>query len=66
MDKAKKLYFNLYPFFDFVESGLLIGVCKGGLNLRGRNVGLPRKPILPLTNEDMIYLKNLLENIKLK
>ena len=65
LEKAKKLFLNIYPFFEFIESGLLIGVCKGGLKLRGRDVGLPRKPILPLTSEQMQSLESMMRKLEI-
>lgn len=63
LDMAKELFSKVYPLFERIESGLLIGACKGGLRLRGREVGLPRMPILRLTNEETNSLKAIIEEI---
>jgi len=63
--KAKELFYKLYPFFEFIESGLLIGVCKAGLKLKGRDVGIPRKPILPLNDKQLHSLKSIMQNLGL-
>jgi dihydrodipicolinate synthase/N-acetylneuraminate lyase len=41
----------------------LLPACKGGLKIRGKDVGDPRKPILPLTNNEIVELKKLLKDL---
>jgi 4-hydroxy-tetrahydrodipicolinate synthase len=62
LEEAKKIFYRIYPFLEIVESGLLIGVCKGGLKLKNRDVGKPRMPILPLTKDQMKSLESTMKN----
>ena len=40
-------------------------LAKAGLKMRGRDVGIPRKPILPLSNTENNDLKNIMKNAKI-
>jgi len=63
-DKAMELYFRLLPLFSLFEStGLYIQMTKAGLNLLGRPVGVPRKPLLPPPPELQKQLKDILDDI---
>jgi 4-hydroxy-tetrahydrodipicolinate synthase len=65
IEKAKKIFYRIYSFLEIVESGLLIGVCKGGLKLKNRDVGIPRMPILPLNASQTKSLKTTMENARI-
>jgi 4-hydroxy-tetrahydrodipicolinate synthase len=61
--KVKSIFYKVYPLLEFIESGLLLPACKQGIKMRGRDVGLPRKPILPLEKQEGEKLKELLNNL---
>jgi 4-hydroxy-tetrahydrodipicolinate synthase len=60
---VKSKFYEIYSLFEFIESGNLLPACKQGLKIRGRDVGYPRKPILPLTVDETEELKKLLKNL---
>jgi 4-hydroxy-tetrahydrodipicolinate synthase len=62
--KAKDLYFTLLPLFDmFEDEGLFIKCGKAGARMLGRPIGDPRKPVMPLPQDDEKRLKDMLERI---
>jgi len=61
---AWKLYKQLRPVLDLFEnSGQYVALSKAGLELLGRPIGQPRKPLLPPSDEILGQLKALLEDI---
>lgn len=47
--RAKELYFKMLPLMDLFEgTGKYVQLAKAGLQLMGRGIGEPRKPLLPL------------------
>jgi len=60
-EKARKLYFKLLPLFNMFETtGQYIQLTKAGLGILGRPYGIPRKPLLPPTDEHKQKLKEIL------
>jgi 4-hydroxy-tetrahydrodipicolinate synthase len=55
--EARKLWYEIMPFVELVTVGRggeradWVAVIKRGMELRGRRVGVPRPPMLPLTEE---------------
>ena len=63
-EKAKTLYFKLLPLFTMFEStGQYVQLTKAGLDILGRPYGIPRKPLLPPTNEHRQQLKEILATL---
>ncbi len=55
-------YRRLRPLLDlFEESGQYVALAKAGLDMLGRSVGRPRKPLLPPSEALKVQLKNLLD-----
>jgi 4-hydroxy-tetrahydrodipicolinate synthase len=62
--KAWEYYKKLRPLLDLFEnSGQYVSLAKAGLEMLGRPVGLPRKPILPANDELRTQLKSILDTI---
>jgi 4-hydroxy-tetrahydrodipicolinate synthase len=60
--RAKELYFHILPVFDLFEnSGAYVQLAKAGLEMMGRGIGEPRKPLLPPSEELTRQLKDTLE-----
>jgi 4-hydroxy-tetrahydrodipicolinate synthase len=63
ISQAWELYKRVRPVFDLFEgSGQYVALAKAGLEMLGRPVGQPRKPLLPPSEEMKTQLKVLLEN----
>jgi 4-hydroxy-tetrahydrodipicolinate synthase len=63
-EAAWDLYKKLRPLFDLFEnSGQYVALAKAGLEMQGRPVGLPRKPLLPASSELRSQLKAILDTI---
>ncbi len=64
LEKAKKLYFKLLPWFFLTERrGRWISYVKAALNLMGHNVGVPRLPLLPLSDKELEDVKTVIKAI---
>jgi 4-hydroxy-tetrahydrodipicolinate synthase len=60
---AWNYYKQIRPLFDMFEnSGQYVALAKVGLEMMGRSVGQPRKPLLPPSDEMRLELKVLLNN----
>lgn len=60
--KARQLYLQLLPLTDLFESsGKYVQLAKAGLEMMGRSIGEPRKPLLPASPELRQTLKHLLD-----
>jgi len=60
--RAWEFYKKVRPLFDLFEnSGQYVALAKAGLDLLGRPVGLPRKPLLPASSEMRAQLKAILD-----
>ena len=66
-EAAQKLQYKLLGLEALAARGLgtFPASVKAAMNLLGRPGGYPRKPILPLTNEEMAQLEVILENVGL-
>lgn len=63
-EKAKDLYFKLLPLFTLFEStGQYVQLTKAGLEILGRPFGIPRKPLLPPTDEHKQQLREILTTL---
>lgn len=60
-DEARELYFKLLPFLKYLESGQLLSKTKEAVNMVGHVGGEPRRPFLPLTDEQKAELKRMLQ-----
>jgi len=64
MVNARKLYLKLLPLFSMLEStGQYIQLTKAGMDILGRPFGIPRKPLLPPTEEARQNLKQILDRL---
>lgn len=64
MKKAKALYFKLLPLLSLLEStGQYVQLVKAGMNILGRDYGVPRKPLLPPDAETLMEFKKILKSI---
>lgn len=65
IEKAKKIYFKLLPWFFLTERrGRWISYIKAALNLMDHEVGVPRLPLLPLSHSELEELKAVLKAIQ--
>jgi len=64
LDEAKKVYFDILPFFYLTErKGRWIARVKAGLKMLGRDVGDPKPPLLPLNEEEREELRQIMVKI---
>lgn len=64
MDRARDLYFKLLPLFNMLEStGRYVQMVKAALEMLGRPVGSPRRPLLPASEEERRQLKQILDSL---
>ena len=62
---AWKYYRQIRPLFDLFEgSGQYVALAKAGLEVLGRPVGQPRRPLLPPSDELKAQLKALLDSFR--
>ena len=62
--KAWELYQKILPLFTLFEgSGKYVQLSKGALEMMGRSIGKPRKPLLPITDDYRDQLKKILAGI---
>ena len=59
-EKAKTLFYQQYEFLEFIVKAGLAAAIKSGFSLQVKPLGGPRKPLLPLTEQDQEELKGLL------
>ncbi|MCF6388987.1 dihydrodipicolinate synthase family protein [Mycobacterium sp. MBM] len=58
--RAEAVYADLRPLLEFIVAGGLPTTVKGGLEMLGQGVGVPRPPLLPLDESGRDELKRLL------
>lgn len=64
IEKAKALYFKMLPLFHLFEAtGQYIQLVKAGLEVLGRPVGIPRKPLLPASKEHTAAIEAILKSL---
>jgi 4-hydroxy-tetrahydrodipicolinate synthase len=61
-EKARAVWDKLFPICDIICTKSHIRVAHTGLDILGRPVGPPRRPLRMLNDDDRTRLKNLLEN----
>ncbi|MDB2387136.1 dihydrodipicolinate synthase family protein [Shewanella sp.] len=59
-NKARELFYQQYEFLEFIVKSGLAAAVKSGLELQGYQLGGPRKPLLPLTEQAEKQLKSML------
>lgn len=58
---ARKVFYEQLPLLEFIVSnGGLPPTIKAGLNIKGLDVGAPRRPLNPLSDENIEVLSNLM------
>ena len=60
LDKARELYLKLLPYFTALESGQFVQYVKASLEILGRPIGAPRRPLLRPAEEDYRKLEEIL------
>jgi 4-hydroxy-tetrahydrodipicolinate synthase len=60
LDKARELYLKMLPYFTALESGQFVQYVKASLEILGKPIGAPRKPLLRPAEEDYRKLEGLL------
>ncbi len=60
LEKARELYFKMLPYFTALESGQYVQYVKASLEILGKPIGAPRKPLLPPPDEDYRKLEGIL------
>jgi 4-hydroxy-tetrahydrodipicolinate synthase len=63
LDQARKLYLKMLPYFTALESGQFVQYVKASLEILGKPIGAPRKPLLRPAEEDYRKLEGLLKAI---
>ena len=63
MHDAEKLYYKMLPLLMYLETGQLGAKVKAAMNLLGRCGGKPRKPFLPLSNQQKPELQRILDDL---
>jgi len=65
IERARTLYSQLLPLLNFLEeTGKFTQLSKAGLEILGRKAGPPRKPLLPVDEEEKQKLKDLIGKIQ--
>jgi 4-hydroxy-tetrahydrodipicolinate synthase len=64
-DKAKALFFKMLPLLNYLEAGQLLAKVKAAMNLIGKAGGEPRRPFLPITEEQKNELRAMLSEVGL-
>ena len=62
-DKARELFYQQLELLEFIVKGGLAATVKAGLAMRGINAGLPRKPLLELSEASLLKLKKILQRV---
>ncbi|HDM09974.1 MAG TPA: 4-hydroxy-tetrahydrodipicolinate synthase [Desulfobacteraceae bacterium] len=60
LDKAREAFFKMLPLLSYLEEGQLISKVKAAMNQIGLAGGYPRKPLLPLNEQEKTALNNML------
>jgi 4-hydroxy-tetrahydrodipicolinate synthase len=61
LEKARELYLKMLPYFTALESGQFVQYVKASLEILGKPIGAPRKPLLRPAKEDYRKLEGLLK-----
>jgi 4-hydroxy-tetrahydrodipicolinate synthase len=62
---ARDCFFRLQPLFSLIEGGgKFTQLVKAGCKLAGRDIGPPRRPLLPPSEEELVALETALAELK--
>ncbi|MGD2038954.1 MAG: 4-hydroxy-tetrahydrodipicolinate synthase [Desulfobacterales bacterium] len=64
-DKAKALFFRMLPLLNHLEAGQLLAKVKAAMNMIGKAGGKPRRPFLPISEEQKNELRTMLSAVGL-
>jgi len=64
-EEAKALFFKMLPLLSYLEEGQLLAKVKEAMNMIGKTGGKPRKPFLPITEEQKGELRRMLSEVGL-
>lgn len=64
LHKARALFYRQLPLLDFILKGGLPATIKAGLSASGLDVGNPRLPVFPLSDEGRQALQKLLTSLR--
>jgi 4-hydroxy-tetrahydrodipicolinate synthase len=64
-EEARALYFKMLPFLSYLEEGQLLAKAKAAMNMLGKAGGKPRRPFLPLTEDQNSELRSMLRDVGL-
>lgn len=62
-EKAQQLFYQQYEFLEYIVTSGLAAAVKSGLGLQGIDVGGPRKPLLPLSEDAKKRLQEMLNDL---
>jgi len=60
LERARELYLKILPYFTALESGQFVQYVKASLEILGKPIGAPRKPLLRPAEEDYRKLEGIL------
>ena len=63
--KAKALFFKMLPLLSYLEEGQLLAKVKEVMNMLGKAGGKPRKPFLPVTEDQRAELQKMMKDVGL-
>ena len=64
-EKARALYFKMLPLLSYLEEGQLLAKVKEAMNMIGKAGGKPRRPFLPISEEQKGELRGMLGEVGL-
>ena len=64
-EKARALYFKMLPLLSYLEEGQLLAKVKEAMNMIGKAGGKPRRPFLPISEEQKGELRRMLGEVGL-
>jgi 4-hydroxy-tetrahydrodipicolinate synthase len=64
-EKARALYFKMLPLLSYLEEGQLLAKVKEAMNMIGKAGGKPRRPFLPINEEQRNELRKMLSEVGL-
>ena len=64
-EKARALYFKMLPLLGYLEAGQLLAKVKAAMNMIGKAGGKPRRPFLPIDEEQRDELRRMLSEVGL-
>ncbi len=63
LQKARELYFRMLPFFAVLESGQFVQYVKASLEILGRSIGAPRRPLMLPPTQAYQELERILKEV---